>query len=93
MGSALVGSLFTSNLASQLTANLAQVGGVEALGVDANALTPQIVSTLDSTVQALVRVSYNDALTPVLLVLAPVLACGAVLVLFVKERRLRTTND
>lgn len=43
MGSALVGSLFTSNLASQLTANLAQVGGVEALGVDANALMPNMV--------------------------------------------------
>lgn len=43
VGSALVGSLFTSNLASQLTANLAQVGGVEALGVDANALMPNMV--------------------------------------------------
>ena len=46
LGTSVVGALFTSGLARALAERLAPVGGVGALGTDANLLTPAIVHAL-----------------------------------------------
>lgn len=90
IGSAAVGSLFTAHLirlmAERVPTDVAQ-------DVDLSSLTPGIVSTLSPEAQNGVISSYNDALTPVFLLLVPLLALSFVLLLFVKEEKLATSIE
>ncbi|MFE6968887.1 MDR family MFS transporter [Isoptericola sp. NPDC057653] len=92
IGGAVVGAIFTSRLTSllteRMTADAAAAGG---LG-DTNSLTPAAVSALPDALQDLVVGAYNDALTPVFLMLLPMIAIGFLLLLFVKEVPLRSTS-
>ena len=88
-----VGALFTSGLARALAERLAPVGGVGALGTDANLLTPAIVHALPPDVRHAVGAAYSDALAPVLWLALPLAVAGLVLMLFLRETRLATTVD
>ena len=72
---------------------LAPVGGVGALGTDANSLTPAIVHALPPDVRHAVGAAYSDALAPVLWLALPLAVAGLVLMLFLRETRLATTVD
>lgn len=92
LGSALVGTLFTSRLMDLLTKRLATSAGGFASTLDANSLTPALVNQLSGGVKSAVVASYNEALTPVFLYLLPMMVVGAVILLFVKEKSLAVTN-
>lgn len=89
VGGSLVGSLFSANLMG----NLAGYASEGLAGMDANSLTPSIVQGLDEATKAGVQAAYNDALAPVLGALVPLLAIAFILLLFLKDRRLKDTND
>ncbi|KQB83669.1 MDR family MFS transporter [Corynebacterium oculi] len=89
VGSALVGGLFVGNLTTQLQRNLP---GADSLSGDNTAhLTPGTLSTLPEPLRQAIEVSYNDALTPIFLLLMPLaVLCSAVLI-WVKEDKLKET--
>lgn len=91
VGGALVGALFTSRLTDLLTTGLAGAGG--AAGGDLNSLTPSAVNALPDAIRDIIVGAYNDALTPVFLLLVPMVVLGFVALLFVKEVPFRTTLD
>lgn len=92
LGSAVVGSIFTSRLVTLLGERLpAATPG--AGGTDSNSLTPELVKQLPQQIQDIIVGAYNDALTPIFLYIAPLLVIGLVLVIFVKEKALATTID
>ena len=87
LGSAAVGSLFTARLASLLADRLPP----GAAGVDVNRLTPDLVRGLPESVRTIIAGSYNDALMPVLLYLAPLGLLNVALLIFLREKPLATT--
>ena len=89
LGSAIVGSLFTARVADLLTERLP--GGAVSTEGGANSLTPQLVYTLPEAARNAVIESYNDALTPLFLYMAPLGIIAAVLLYFVKETPLATS--
>lgn len=90
IGSAAVGSLFTSHLLNLLGERLP--AGAPIAG-DFNSLTPSAVQDMAPEVQDAIVGAYNDALTPVFLLMVPLLAISFVLLLFVKEEKLATTIE
>jgi len=89
LGAAVVGSLFTARLLDLLSERLPSGGA----GGDINALTPGAVQTLPVEIKDAIVGSYNDALTPVFLLMVPVAIASLILLLLVKEVPLRTTID
>jgi len=90
LGAAAVGSIFTSKLIDLLAERLPAEAGSEA---DLNSLIPSEVQNLPTQIQDAIVGSYNDALTPVFLMLVPLLALSFILLLFVKEEKLATTIE
>ncbi len=88
LGTSVAGAIFTSGLASQLGAHLAELGGTEALGIDTNALTPAIVHALPQAVQSAVASAYNDALMPLFWLMVPMTIAAAVCMLALDEKPL-----
>ncbi len=91
LGSAIVGSLFTARVAELLAERLPTEGG--GLQGGANSLTPEVVSSLPDALQNPIIQSYNDALTPLFLYMAPLGVLAAVLLAFVHEKPLATVID
>jgi EmrB/QacA subfamily drug resistance transporter len=89
LGAAIVGSLFTARLLTLLGERLPAGGGAG----DVNALTPAAVQQLPEEIRDAIVGSYNDALTPVFLLMVPLAVISLVLLLLVKEVPLRTTID
>ncbi|MFB7888135.1 MDR family MFS transporter [Cellulosimicrobium cellulans] len=90
MGGAVVGALFTSRLTDLLAERMpTQGGGAE---LDTNSFTPAAVNALPDELHDLIVGAYNDALTPVFLLLLPMIAVGLLLLLFIKEVPLRATR-
>lgn len=89
LGAATVGSLFTARLLTLLGERLPSGGA----GGDINGLTPGAVQDLPDAVRDVIVGSYNDALTPVFLLMVPVAVISFFLLLLVKEVPLRTTID
>ncbi|MCK7638039.1 MFS transporter [Corynebacterium sp. P7202] len=99
-GSALVGGIFVSNLSGilgdRLPGALAELGdgaaetAAKISGHGAN-LTPALVQTLPEPVRVAVDTAYNDALTPVFALLAPLAVVCAVVLFFVREEKLKDT--
>ncbi len=88
LGSAVVGTLFTS----RLTALLAERLPVDAAsGGEAVSLVPARVYALPEAVRAPIVASYHDALTPVFLLLVPLLLLSVVGLGFIKPVPLATT--
>lgn len=74
LGSAIVGTIFTSRLVTLLRERLP----ADSNGLDINALTPDRLRMLGEPVQSAIASSYNAALTPVFLLLVPLLILSAV---------------
>jgi EmrB/QacA subfamily drug resistance transporter len=92
LGSAIVGSVFTSRLTDLLSERMPaqaaqQMGG----SGDTNSLTPALVEKLPQKIQDIVVGAYTDALTPIFLWLVPLLGVAFVIVFFIKEVPLATT--
>jgi EmrB/QacA subfamily drug resistance transporter len=93
LGSAIVGTLFTNRLMSGLAEGLSSLPAKAASAqLDRDSITPALVHQLPTAVKDVVVSAYNEALTPVFLYLAPLMVIGAVLLLFVKEKPLATSN-
>ncbi|MEJ4100330.1 MDR family MFS transporter [Corynebacterium mastitidis] len=89
VGSALVGGLFVGNLTTQLQRNLP--AGQQLGGEGSSHLTPGALADLPEPLREAIATSYNDALTPIFLLLMPLaLVCSAILV-WVKEDKLKET--
>jgi EmrB/QacA subfamily drug resistance transporter len=91
LGSAVVGTLFTSRLVHMLHEKTAGLSGTSR--IDANSLTPSLVNDLPTVLHNAVVSAYNDALMPVFLYLVPLMLVGFVALLFVDEKPLADTND
>ncbi|MDT0326964.1 MDR family MFS transporter [Nocardiopsis lambiniae] len=91
LGGAVVGSLFTSRLTDLLSERMPDHG---ATGTpDTNSLSPAALGTLPDAVQDVIVGAYNDALTPVFLMLVPLAAVGLLVLLFIKEVPLRASIE
>lgn len=93
VGSAIVGAIFASRLATQLTENLAGLGKTGGTGTDTSSLTPALVAGLPEQVRIPIIQSYNQALLPIVLWLVPVAILAVVVLFFVKEKALSTTVE
>lgn len=88
LGAAAVGALFTSRLAETLSAGLSALGGIDALGVDVNALTPAIARDLPDAVAQAVQLAYHDALIPAFGLFTAMAIVGLVLLALLHEKPL-----
>jgi len=86
LGSAVVGSVFASRVAT-LIAERAPVGVV------ADSLTPQAVRQLPDAARLPVVEAYNEALTPIFLWISPLALVAMLLLCFVVEKPLATTIE
>ncbi len=86
LGAALVGSMFVANLQVLLEDRLPSMPMTGNGGM--NSLTPAIVKSLPSEVHDVIIVAYNDALTPVFLLMVPFVLVAFVVLLFLKEKPL-----
>ena len=89
LGSAVVGSVFSSRLVSLLTDRLAGAGG--AGGASINSFTPEAVSALPDALRIPVIESYNEALMPIFVFLVPLALLATLALAFLKEQPLATT--
>ncbi|NLV78944.1 MAG: MFS transporter [Rhodococcus sp.] len=90
LGSGVVGSVFTARLAMLVTE---RVPSDAIPGSSPNSLTPDAVHALDDAARIPLLESYNDALTPIYLVIAPLAVVAAIALCFVVEKPLATTLD
>ncbi len=91
LGTAVVGALFTDRLVRLLADRLpAGGGGVEG---GTNSLTPSAVQELPDSLSDLIVGAYNDALTPVFLLMVPLSLASLLLLFFVKQEELATRID
>lgn len=90
LGSAVVGSLFATRLTDLLRDRL-PAGAAD--GAGANSLTPELVRSLPDAAYTVVVESYNEALMPLFLLLAPIALISTLMLLFVDEKPLATTLD
>lgn len=88
LGSAVVGTLFASRLTTLLAEQL-PTGGAGG----SNSFTPELVRSLPAAVRNIIIGAYNDALTPVFLVMVPIMLVATALLFFVTEKPLATTLD
>jgi MFS family permease len=93
LGSAVVGTLFTSRLVALLAERLAGLGAGGPGAVDQNSLTPAAVAQLPEQVRTIIVSSYNEALAPIYLYIVPIMLLGTVLLLWVREKPLALTNE
>lgn len=91
LGSAVVGSLFVTRLTQLLTERM-PAGGA-ASGGGSNSFTPELVKHLPEAVRSIIVGAYNDALTPVFIYMVPIVLVATILLIFVKEKPLATTNE
>ena len=91
LGSAVVGSVFAGRLADLLAQRLPAQAGCATGGT--NSLTPAVVASLPEAIRTPIITSYNDALTPIFLWIAPLALLAAVLLCFVQEKALATTIE
>ncbi|WP_041479140.1 MDR family MFS transporter [Corynebacterium ulcerans] len=102
LGSALVGGIFVGNLSSLMAERLP--GAIQQLppeqqqamaaqgGLDSNEITPALVHQLPGPVHDAFVSSYNDALTPVFVILMPIVVLALILVSLIKHEKLRDTT-
>ena len=102
IGSALVGGIFVANLRDQLATRMP--AAIQELGADAanykdmlasgtSRLTPAAVTHLPEPLRLAIDYAYNDALTPVFLMLVPLALVSAVVLIYVREDNLKDTNS
>ncbi|ROZ65779.1 DHA2 family efflux MFS transporter permease subunit [Kocuria soli] len=93
LGSAVVGGVFATRLVDLLTERMPPQAMAGAGNSDMSAsLTPAVVGDLPEQIRTVVLGAYNDALVPIYLWLVPLVVIGAILMFFVPETPLRTSN-
>lgn len=91
VGAAVVGSLFVHRLTMLMSERMTAVATNSSNG--SNSLTPAIVKNLPEPIHSIVIGSYNDALAPIFLYIAPLVVIAAILLAFVKEKPLATSVE
>lgn len=91
IGTAVVGSLFVTNLGNLLTERMPAAGAAQ--GGDANSFTPDLVRALPDDVRSIIVGAYSDALTPVFLYMVPLVFAAAIVLVFLREKPLATTIE
>jgi predicted MFS family arabinose efflux permease len=89
LGSAIVGSLFATRLASLLVDRMP--AAATGTAGSSNAFTPESVKALPKAVRDIIVGAYNDALAPVFLYMVPLILVALILLCFIKEVPLATT--
>ena len=90
LGSAVVGSVFTNRLLDMLRERLPAAATIpEGTG----SLTPDLLDSLPAPVRDLIVASYNEALMPIFLVMAPLGLAAAVMLAFLSAKPLATRLD
>lgn len=90
LGSAVVGSVFATRLTGLLAERLPSGGESDG---GANSLTPDTVKGLPDAMRLPIVESYNDALTPIFLYIAPLAIVAMILLCFIHEKPLETTIE
>ncbi|MFV0460134.1 MAG: MDR family MFS transporter [Actinomycetales bacterium] len=93
VGSAVVGSIFATNLTRLITDKLSALGGGAGEGGAVNSLTPAIVNDLPEPIRELIVESYNEALLPIYLFLVPLAAVALIVLCFIQEKKLATNVE
>ena len=88
----MVGALFASRLGTLLAERMPS-GAAQGAELDPSSLTPEAVGELPGPLHSVVVESYNDALVPLFLWMAPLVLVSTVLLLFVEEKPLGTSLD
>lgn len=88
LGTAVVGSVFTSRLTMLLGDKIPADAHVTL-----STLTPEVVDKLPNAMQATIATGYSDALIPIIAVFVPVAICCTVMMLFLKKHKLATAVD
>ncbi len=102
LGSALVGGIFTNRISelvaervpaamAQLPPQVQQKFGQQSSGLDADSLTPELVGSLPGPLKDMFMGAYNDALTPVFIVVIPFAVLAFILFALVREEKLRNS--
>lgn len=91
IGTAVVGSLFVTNLGNLLSERMSAAGAAQ--GGDANSFTPDLVRALPDDVRSIIVGAYSDALTPVFLYMVPLVFAAAIVLVFLREKPLATTIE
>lgn len=90
LGSAVVGSVFASRLTSLILEKLPAGAGPSD---GAQSLTPALVRAMPDALRMPIIESYNEALVPIFLGIAPLALIAAVILCFLHEKPLATTLD
>lgn len=105
LGASLVGSMFIHNMKDEMAARMpdairamgaegaAYAQQFSAAGGGANRLTPSVVAGLPEPIQQAILNSYNDGLTPVILLMVPLVVISFLVMLPVREEHLKETID
>ena len=88
MGASLVGSMFTSRLAQDLSATLPKADNISIASI-----TPTMVDKLPDSVQQIIANGYSDALVPLFIYFVPLSVIALILMIFLKEHPLRKTIE
>lgn len=105
LGASLVGSMFINNMQDEMANRLPQA--IQQLGPEgaayaekfnsangnANSLTPDMVSSLPEPLEQAILNSYNDGLTPVIALMVPLVIIALLVLLPLREERLKETID
>ncbi|MEJ4112707.1 MDR family MFS transporter [Corynebacterium kroppenstedtii] len=102
LGAALVGGIFTNRITdlvahrmpaamAQLPPDIQQKFSHKSSSLNASSLTPDIVGSLPTPLKTMFMGAYNDALTPVFLVVIPFAILALVLFTLIREETLRTS--
>ena len=102
LGSALVGGIFTNRISelvadrmpaamTQLPPEVQQKFAQQSSGLDADSLTPELVGSLPGPLKDMFMGAYNDALTPVFIVVIPFAVLAFILFALVREEKLRNS--
>lgn len=82
LGSAIIGSIFTSHLMSEFSNNR------ELETIDIHSITPLFVIQLPKQLQMMVGIAYNHALMPIFVYIIPLMLIACVATFYIKEKPL-----
>ena len=94
IGSGVVGVIFAGRLTDLIAERMpAQAqAAMQGSGSDASSgLTPELVDSLPAPIQDVITSSYNDALTPIFMVMIPLVVLALILMAFIPETPLATS--
>ena len=105
LGASLVGSMFIHNMKDEMATRMPEA--FQKMGPEgaayaekfgnadggANSLTPDLVASFPKPIEEAILNSYNDGLTPVIALMVPLVIVALLLLLPLREERLKETID